>query len=75
MLFNLLETPLFTHLICHPQCPLKPSEPRNGHVKAHCVHETNFRALRSRQHIFKKQIRSTDKFEAFKYSPLVSIAL
>lgn len=45
VLFDLLETPLFTQLIGHPQCTLKSSQPRDSHVKAHCVHETYLRTL------------------------------
>lgn len=45
VLFDILKTPLFTQLIGHPQCALKPSQPRDGHVKAHGVHEACLRTL------------------------------
>lgn len=42
---DLLQTLFFTHLIGHPQCALKASQPRDGHVKAHGVHEAYLRTL------------------------------
>lgn len=45
MLLDILKPPLFAQLIRHPQCSLKPSQPRDGHVKTHGVHEAHFGTL------------------------------
>lgn len=60
MFLDILKSLLFAQLTCHPQCTLKPSQPGDGHMKAHGIHEAHLGTLEKQKYILLTQLCLTE---------------
>lgn len=71
MFLDILKSPLFAQLTGHPQCTLKPSQTRDGHMKAHGIHEAHLGTLKKEKYILLTQLCLTE-LPLFTNLPLIT---